>query len=399
LERLRERSPRPLNNRMETLRLISLVLLLLAGTAQAAEVKSVRVPDGGVQPQTLVDGDGTVHLIYFKGDARGGDLFYRRMRAGEEKFSAPIQVNRQPGSSIAMGTIRGAHLALGRNGRPHVAWMGGEGARKARVADQDVTPMLYTRLADDGNSFEPERNLITQAAGLDGGGAVAADPAGNVYVTWHGSLPGNTNGEQGRAVFLAISRDDGKTFDSEKAIAPRPTGACACCGMGAFANARGEIYLMYRAAFDKINRDEILLVSRDHGKSFEMLSLDKWLVASCPMSSASLQASANGALASWETDGKVFASVIQNSPVQKTRLLAPPGGPRRKHGAAVENEKGETLFAWTEGTGWQRGGSVMWQLFTASGQAQAAPARLDGLPAWGLVAVAPRKDGSFLVIY
>jgi DNA-binding beta-propeller fold protein YncE len=42
--------------------------------------------------------------------------------------------------------------------------------------------MLYARLDDAGTAFEPQRNLIQVAAGLDGGGSVAADQAGNVYV-------------------------------------------------------------------------------------------------------------------------------------------------------------------------------------------------------------------------
>jgi len=37
------------------------------------------------------------------------------------------------------------------------------------------TPMLYTRLNDAGTAFEAERDLITVARGLDGGGSVAAD--------------------------------------------------------------------------------------------------------------------------------------------------------------------------------------------------------------------------------
>ena len=42
--------------------------------------------------------------------------------------------------------------------------------------------MLYTRLNDAGTAFEPQRDLIRMARGLDGGGAVAADGVGNVYV-------------------------------------------------------------------------------------------------------------------------------------------------------------------------------------------------------------------------
>src|SRR6185295_8394760 len=81
--------------------------------AESDKVKLVRVPDGGIQPQAVVDVKGVVHLVYFKGEAKADDLFY--VRQGPEGFSKPIQVNSKPGSGIAVGTIRGAQLALGRN--------------------------------------------------------------------------------------------------------------------------------------------------------------------------------------------------------------------------------------------------------------------------------------------
>lgn len=45
--------------------------------------------------------------------------------------------------------------------------------------------MLYTRLNDAGDGFEPQRNVIQKRPGLDGGGSIAADAEGNVYVAWH----------------------------------------------------------------------------------------------------------------------------------------------------------------------------------------------------------------------
>jgi hypothetical protein len=45
--------------------------------------------------------------------------------------------------------------------------------------------MFYSRLTDDHTAFEPERNLMTHTFGLDGGGTLAADAAGQVYVAGH----------------------------------------------------------------------------------------------------------------------------------------------------------------------------------------------------------------------
>src|SRR5688572_25296285 len=195
------------------------ILLLTAATA-FAQVSLLRTPEEGIQPQAVVDKSGRIHLVYFKGPARAGDLFYVHKRADASEFSQPLLVNSKPGSAIAVGTIRGAQIALGKNDRIHVAWNGANGLE-----------MLYTRL--DQGAFEPERNLLTWTGGLDGGGSVAADDQGNVYVTWHGTAPDNKQGEAGRAVFVSKSRDEGKTFAREVRANPIETGACGCCGMKA----------------------------------------------------------------------------------------------------------------------------------------------------------------------
>lgn len=193
--------------------LVLCVFTICASAADSMKVTLVRTPDGGIQPQAAMDRQGVVHLIYYKGDARNGDIFYVRQQSGQEKFSKPIQVNTRSGSATAAGTIRGAQMALGKNGRVHVAWNGDAPENGSHTE----APMLYARLDDAGTSFQPERDVITFARGLDGGGSVAADDQGNVYVTWHAPKPGNTNGEAGRAVFVARSADDGKNFRCRKA--------------------------------------------------------------------------------------------------------------------------------------------------------------------------------------
>lgn len=80
----------------------------LAG--QAPSVTIVRPPSGGIQAQVAVDADGKAHVVYFAGEPAGGDLFYVTL-ATDGTFSAPRQVNSQPGSAIATGTVRGARLA------------------------------------------------------------------------------------------------------------------------------------------------------------------------------------------------------------------------------------------------------------------------------------------------
>ncbi len=105
-------------------------------------------------------------------------------------------MNSQPGSAIAIGTIRGGQVAVGRGGRIHVAWNGSNGARPKNPAGG--TPMLYTRSEPGGKTFEPQRNLMQRTSALDGGGTIAADRDGNVYVAWHGRTEDAEPGEAHR---------------------------------------------------------------------------------------------------------------------------------------------------------------------------------------------------------
>jgi len=393
---------------------------------QAATVSTVRTPDKGIQPQAAVDAKGVVHLIYFKGEPRAGDIFYVRRELGQSDFSKPIQVNKQPHTAMAMGTIRGAQLAVGKNGRIHVVWDGmGEGASTASHSAHSYeahdtaahshsqhdasthqrpqhdpeakNPLYYTRLNDAGTAFEPERNVITYAWGLDGGSSVAADPQGNVYVTWHAAQPGNTNGEAGRAVFVARSTDEGKTFQRESPAISKPTGACGCCGMRAFADSQGNVLTIYRAANQMTNRDETLLISRDKGASFEIAYSHHWSVGTCPMSSMTLSETSGQILAAAETHGRVF--FVQFDP--QTGKVSSPVSPAKqaKHPVVLGNSRGEVLLAWGEGTGWNKSGSLAWQIYDREGKPLADKGRADGLPVWSLPTAFADSSGHFTIIY
>jgi hypothetical protein len=65
---------------------------------------------------------------------------------------------------------------------------------------------LFTVMPESFHSF-----------GLDGGCSIAADTAGNVYVTWHGigeseASGKGAEGEARRCVWLTKSTDDGESF-------------------------------------------------------------------------------------------------------------------------------------------------------------------------------------------
>jgi hypothetical protein len=377
-------------------------LFLSLGAAPA--VVTLRTPNGGNTPQVAVGSDGIVHLVYFKtskGDR--GDLFYVRSRDGGRTFSNPIRVNSQPNCAIP---ARHARLAVGRNGRAHVVWNGsGEAQPKGPLnpaqpddSPYNGTPLLYARLNDAGDAFEPQRNLIRHTYALDGGGTIAADEDGNVYGIFHALAAGYPQNEQGRRIYVAKSADDGKTFSEEAVAWDQPVGACGCCYVGAMAEKGGKVYVVYRAAESAIQRDVYVLTSTDGGKAFTGAKADAWRTSQCPMSTASLVRGAAGVLAGWETEGKVIFGQLEGASVSE-KLPAPGSGAGRKYPALATNQRGETIHAWTEGMSWKRGGAAAWQVYDAKGEAIGEVGRAEGIPADGTVATFARPDGTFVVVF
>jgi len=115
------------------------------------------------------------------------------------------------------------------------------------------------------------------------------------------------------------------------------------------------------------------------------------------MSSESLVEGPAGVLGAWENDGQVFFAPVDRAAPPVT---APGAAAGRKHPVVMQNASGETLFAWTEGTGWQRGGALVWQIYDTAGNPTGEKDRLDGgIPVWGLATAVARPDGGFTLIH
>lgn len=370
---------------------IALAALGLAAASHAG-VQTLRLPEGAIQPQIATATDGTAHIVFYKGEAGAGNLFYAR----GTNFTKAIQVNSQNGSAIAAGTIRGAQIALGKNDRLHVIWNGGNGAKKVAVGGKEITPLLYTRLNDGGDAFEPERNLITSAGVLDGGSSVAADDEGNVMAVWHGAIPDKPQTEANRAVFIARSANDGKTFAPET-IAKGTEGVCACCGLRAFTAKSGASFILYRAARSMDDRPVVLLGAKG-GEEFRPIHSHPWKINMCPMSFASFAALQDGALAAWETSSQVHYRFIDGT-LSGGRMVTPLGTGKRKHPVVCANNKRQVLLAWTEDTSWAKGGSIAWQIFSPEGAPAGEVSRAEGLPAWSFPAAFAQPNGDFTIVY
>jgi hypothetical protein len=263
--------------------------------------------------------------------------------------------------------------------------------------------MLYSQMSRASAAFEPQRNLMHHSFGLDGGGAIAADQAGNIYVVWHGigeseATGTGKTGEARRAVWMTKSEDDGRTFTEERKTWSRETGACGCCGMKLFATHAGNVFGLYRSATESVHRDIYLLSSSDRGKTFQGRLLQQWNINACPMSSMDFAENANSTVCAWETAGQVYWTTVSGVGADSP-IPAPGEGKGRKHPRIALNEKGEVMLVWTEGTGWQKGGSCAYQLYDANGRPKQESGERPGIPTWSFAAVFARPDNGFSIVY
>src|SRR5260370_16804615 len=91
----------------------SLTSLSAEKTSNGAErIRLLRVPESGLQPQMAIDERGILHLVYYTGDAHGGDLFYVRSSNFGANFSTALRINSQPRRPVPPGTLPAPQIPL-----------------------------------------------------------------------------------------------------------------------------------------------------------------------------------------------------------------------------------------------------------------------------------------------
>ncbi|PCJ52113.1 MAG: hypothetical protein COA79_24560 [Planctomycetota bacterium] len=364
--------------------LILIFITLLFSTELMAETKVnvIKTPNGGIQPKVRVDKSGQIHLVYYKGSDSGGDLFYIKKPKGGS-FSSPTQVNSISGSAISAGTIRGAQFTLGQNDSIHVVWNSSQNGDLKKLYGP---AMFYASMTDKATKFSSQK-VVTGKRHVDGGGAVAADKNGNVYIFFHSGAGPKGGQEKNRRVFIAVSRNGGKKFGKARPISPA-TGVCGCCAMQADCDSNGNVYAVYRTATNNKSRDINLLVSKSKGKKFGSKILDKWPLNRCPMSSMSFCENTDRMIIGWETNKQIKYTSVAKGSLKAKKVVSPNGGSKSgKHPVFAISSEGNILVVWTEGTGWKKGGSIAWQELDSSMKSISKTGRLPaGVSIWNFVA-------------
>jgi hypothetical protein len=137
----------------------------------------------------------------------------------------------------------------------------------------------------------------------------------------------------------------------------------------------------------------ILLSSREV-PAFSPAMLHPWSIATCPMSSAALISSQKSTRAAWESDGMIYSALLAEKP-QPLALSRS----KARHPSLAVNNRGETLVAWSVGTGWQRGGKAEWTILDTTGRPSEIQDKAVEVPVWSHTAAFATAAGDFVILH
>lgn len=288
------------------------------------------------------------------------DLWFARSTDGGKTFSAPARVNSTPQSVRALATSK-PRLVVGANGTVHVMWVAN------RYSDANKPVVLdahYARSTDGGKTFGKARTLNSDTNrdlhNMDHMG-VRAEHAfhgmtvtrkGEVHTFWIDSrdMP---QGSDKAAIYGAISRDDGKTFQRDRLVIK--TDVCACCQVTAAAGADGATYLTWRNIFADGSREIVIVKSTDHGKSYSApvrLIEKKWMIDGCPLKPAAVAIDGkNNIWVTWYTEADQPAGSYLVVSTDDGKTFSAPQAIHSTvkgadHAQVVALPNGEALLAW-----------------------------------------------------
>ncbi len=262
------------------------------------------------EPSIAPAPDGTIYVAWVEHrEKKEADVMLAHLDREGQTVGAPARVNPKAGEATAW---RGdpPTVAVAADGTIYVGWT-------ARVAATGHANDLYLSASrDGGKTFEPpvkvndDGKKVTHAMHSL---AVSAD--NRVYVVWLDERnvvmpPADHTGkkmehmEANREVFFAMSSDSGRSFSPNQRLGEE---ACPCCKTAVIAGKDGRVFASWRQVLPGEFRHIALAASEDGGKTFSpstIVSDDRWMTASCPVSGPSLSATNDGALrVVWYTEG------------------------------------------------------------------------------------------------
>jgi len=287
-------------------------------------------------PSVAVGRDGSIHLVWLDRGTLGtadkvgaheagghthqswSDVYYSRSDDGGKTFSAPQRVNAADGEVWGFSVSKPS-IGIGPHGTVHVTYPANE---ISDTSGKPVAVMHYVRSTDGGKSFSKPLRLNTNppedlSAAVHGGlsqaqafGTLSVGPEGNVYAAWLDTRVMKTQ-TAASATFMAVSRDDGKTWEAEREVSGAD--ACPCCQLTSTIGSSGELIVATRVVHEGNHREPMVSVSHDGAKTFSArvgVGGPAWVLDGCPLKPTALAAS-----------GKLLHTAVFNGAAQPTGVL------------------------------------------------------------------------------
>jgi hypothetical protein len=277
--------------------MLALVSLLLA----------VHIAPNGASPEyrqpQLAAGAGMVAVTFGADNA----IYFSASRDQGQTFSAPVKVAEVP--KLMLGRHRGPRIAITpaaivisavvADAPPAAA---GPGPHKhAAPASGDLKAWRST---DGGKTWSAGVAINDVAAAAREGLHAMVSGGGLVFATWLDLR------SKGTRLYGSVSTDGGATWSKNRLVYESPSGTiCQCCHPSALIDGKGEIHVMWRNALEG-NRDLYVAVSRDGGKSFaaaRKMGEQSWKLEACPMDGGGLTLDPKGNLVTiWRRESDVY---------------------------------------------------------------------------------------------
>jgi hypothetical protein len=331
---------------------------------QAGEARS-----GGEMPPRVVlvppadrAGDPAI-VVVWRARTPGPCIRYARSDDGGRSFGAARTVQ----SNEAAGD-RGWHAAaVGDDGRVHAVWLDHRGLAPA-----------------------PGSGAAAHAAHRQSGGQ--STPMDGVAMAQKSSL-----------YYGAL--------DSASPERELTKGVCYCCKTALAAGPAGAVYVAWRHVYPGNIRDIAFITSRDGGRTFAApvrVSQDRWELAGCPDDGPSMEVDAEGAVhLAWPTviggdrpEGALFYASTRDGRTFTPRLRVPTlGGPKPSHPQLAVLADGRIAVAWDEVRDGKRMAALTVMSRDARGGASFSPPLVldDAAPAAVYPVVAASGDRALVV--
>ena len=241
----------------------------------------------GRAPSAVFDSNGRLWLAW----VFAGHVYVNFSDNKGKTLSSPVVVNTVPEKIAARGENR-SKIVIDKNGNVYVSWT-------QKLHKRYSGHIRFSRSINGGKNFSDpitvNDHLEITSHRFE---SLAVNEEGDIFIAWldkRDKLASKEKGKDyiGAAVYFAISKDGGKTFQHNKKVVDH---SCECCRTAMAIDRDGLPVILWRHIFGKNTRDHALVKLTAYDQVGEVMraSFDNWQVDGCPHHGPSISISNEG---------------------------------------------------------------------------------------------------------